>query len=33
MAKGIEDGQRAEIVEMTHLLSTRSTQPFASLLE
>jgi len=33
MAKSIEDGQRAEIVEMTEMLSKRSAQPYASLLE
>jgi len=33
IAKSIEDGQRAEIVEMTEMLSKRSAQPYASLLE
>jgi uncharacterized protein (DUF305 family) len=33
MAKSIDDGQRAEIVEMTEMLSKRSARPFASLLE
>jgi uncharacterized protein (DUF305 family) len=33
MARSIEDGQRAEIVEMTEMLSKRSAQPYASLLE
>jgi len=33
MAKSIDDGQRAEIVEMTGMLSKRSAQPYASLLE
>ena len=33
MAKSIEDGQRAEIVEMTEMLSKRGAQPYASLLE
>ena len=33
MAKSIEDGQRAEIVEMTGMLSKRGAQPYASLLE
>ena len=33
MAKSIEDSQRAEIVEMTEMLSKRSAQPYASLLE
>jgi len=33
MAKSIEDGQRAEIVEMRHLLAARGAQPLASILE
>jgi uncharacterized protein (DUF305 family) len=33
MARSIEDGQHAEIVEMTELLSKRGAQPYASLLE
>lgn len=33
MAKSIDDGQRAEIVEMTGMLSKRGAQPYASLLE
>jgi uncharacterized protein (DUF305 family) len=33
MARSIEDGQRAEIVEMTEMLSKRGAQPYASLLE
>jgi uncharacterized protein (DUF305 family) len=33
MAKSIEDGQRAEIVAMTEMLSKRGGQPYASLLE
>ena len=33
MAKSIDDGQRAEIVEMTEMLSKRGAQPYASLLE
>ena len=33
MAQGIEDGQRAEITEMRHLLAARSAQPLASILE
>jgi uncharacterized protein (DUF305 family) len=33
MAKAIEDGQRAEIVEMTEMLSKRGAQPYSSLLE
>jgi uncharacterized protein (DUF305 family) len=33
MAKSIEDGQRAEIVAMTEMLSKRGAQPYASLLE
>jgi uncharacterized protein (DUF305 family) len=33
MAKNIEDGQRAEIVGMTEMLSKRGAQPYASLLE
>ena len=33
MAKSIEDGQRAEIVGMTEMLSKRGAQPYASLLE
>jgi uncharacterized protein (DUF305 family) len=33
MAKSIDDGQRAEIVEMTEMLSRRGAQPYASLLE
>lgn len=33
IAKSIEDGQRAEIVEMTEMLSKRSAQPYASLPE
>src|SRR5215204_1753614 len=33
MAKSIEDGQRAEIVQMTEMLSKRGAQPYASLLE
>ena len=33
MAKSIEDGQRAEIVEMTEMLSKRGARPYASLLE
>ena len=33
MAKSIDDGQRAEIVAMTEMLSKRGAQPYASLLE
>ena len=33
MAKSIDEGQRAEIVEMTGMLSKRGAQPYASLLE
>jgi uncharacterized protein (DUF305 family) len=33
MAKSIEDGQRAEIVQMTEMLSKRGAQPYASLLD
>jgi uncharacterized protein (DUF305 family) len=33
MAKSIEDGQRAEIVQMTEMLSKRGARPYASLLE
>jgi uncharacterized protein (DUF305 family) len=33
MAKSIDDGQRAEIVGMTELLSKRGAQPYSSLLE
>ena len=33
MAKSIDDGQRAEIVEMTGMLTKRGAQPYASLLE
>ncbi len=33
MAKSIDDTQRAEIVEMTAMLSKRGAQPYASLLE
>ena len=33
MAKSIEEGQRAEIVEMTEMLSKRGARPYASLLE
>lgn len=33
MAKSIEDGQRAEIVAMTEMLSKRGAQPYPSLLE
>jgi hypothetical protein len=32
MAKSIEDSQRAEVVEMTEMLSKRGAQPYASLL-
>ena len=33
MAKSIEEGQRAEIVEMRNMLAARSAQPLASILE
>ena len=33
MAKSIDDGQRAEIVAMTEMLSKRGARPYASLLE
>ena len=33
MAKSIDDGQRAEIVELTEMLSKRGARPYASLLE
>lgn len=33
MAQSIDDGQRAEIVEMTGMLTKRGAQPYASLLE
>jgi uncharacterized protein (DUF305 family) len=33
MAKSIDDGQRAEIVGMTEMLSKRGAQPYTSLLE
>jgi uncharacterized protein (DUF305 family) len=33
MATSIDDGQRAEIVGMTEMLSKRGAQPYASLLE
>jgi uncharacterized protein (DUF305 family) len=33
MAKSIDDGQRAEIVEMTAMVSKRGAQPYPSLLE
>jgi uncharacterized protein (DUF305 family) len=33
MAKSIDDTQRAEIVQMTEMLSKRGAQPYASLLE
>ena len=33
MAKSIDEGQRAEIVEMTAMLSKRGAHPYASLLE
>ena len=33
MAKSIEDGQRAEITEMTEMLAKRAAQPLGSLLE
>jgi uncharacterized protein (DUF305 family) len=33
LAKGIDDGQRAEIAEMRNMLSARGAQPLASILE
>ena len=33
MAKSIDEGQRAEIVAMTEMLSKRGARPYASLLE
>ena len=33
MAKSIEEGQRAEIVEMRNMLAARGAQPLASILE
>jgi uncharacterized protein (DUF305 family) len=33
LAKSIDDGQRAEIAEMRHMLAARGAQPLASILE